>query len=235
MKKKLFLMFCMVSCLLMVTGCSLTKENKNLSESKLSQSADEFVEQWFGSDFETMVSQYGEQLPETQVELLKESAALLKKHGAMKKIIRSEFTTASDTATVVKTVSTEKGGKLVITVTFDEKGEISNWKAEEYQSVSQVMGRAALNTVMSMAIVFCVLIFISLLISCFKYINKAQEDKKPAPQPAPAAVAEVVEEPVEEDLTDDLELVAVITAAIAAASENECTDGLMVRSIVRRS
>ncbi len=233
MKKKLFLMFCMVSCLLMVTGCSLTKENKNLSEAKLSQSADEFVEQWFGSDFETMVSQYGEQLPEAQVELLKESAVLLKKHGAMKKIVRSEFTTASDTATVVKTVSTEKGGKLVITVTFDEKGEISNWKAEEYQSVSQVMGRAALNTVMSMAIVFCVLIFISLLISCFKYINKAQEDKKPASQPA--AVAEVtVEEPVEEDLADDLELVAVITAAIAAASENECTDGLMVRSIVRR-
>ena len=39
---------------------------------------------------------------------------------------------------------------------------------------------------------------------------------------------------VEENLTDDLELVAVITAAIAAASENESTDGLVVRSIVRR-
>lgn len=39
----------------------------------------------------------------------------------------------------------------------------------------------------------------------------------------------------EENLVDDLELVAVITAAIAAASENESADGLVVRSIVRRS
>ena len=39
-------------------------------------------------------------------------------------------------------------------------------------------------------------------------------------------------EPEEENLTDDLELVAVITAAIAAAEETS-TDGLVVRSIRR--
>ena len=38
----------------------------------------------------------------------------------------------------------------------------------------------------------------------------------------------------EENLVDDLELVAVITAAIAAASENESADGLVIRSIIRR-
>jgi hypothetical protein len=36
----------------------------------------------------------------------------------------------------------------------------------------------------------------------------------------------------EEELVDDLELVAVITAAIAAAT-NSSTDGLVVRSIKR--
>ena len=63
-----------------------------------------------------------------------------------------------------------------------------------------------------------VLIFISLLISCFKYINAFENKKKlaapapatPAPTPAPAAMVQ------EEELVDDLELVAVITAAIAA-------------------
>ena len=43
--------------------------------------------------------------------------------------------------------------------------------------------------------------------------------------------APVVEE---ENLVDDLELVAVITAAIAAASETESADGLVIRSIIRR-
>ena len=48
--------------------------------------------------------------------------------------------------------------------------------------------------------------------------------------PSPDAVADATEE----NLVDDLELVAVITAAVAAASETECADGLVIRSIVRR-
>ena len=97
------------------------------------------------------------------------------------------------------------------------------------------MGRAGLNTVMSMGIVFLVLIFIAIIISQFKYIGNVQNKSKEAapavaePQPAPVVIEEE-----EEDLTDDLELVAVITAAIAAASENECTDGLIIRSIIRK-
>ena len=68
-----------------------------------------------------------------------------------------------------------------------------------------------------------------LIISCFKFIGKAQK-KEEKPVETVVAAAPVVEE----NLTDDLELVAVITAAIAAASENESTDGLVIRSIVRR-
>lgn len=47
-----------------------------------------------------------------------------------------------------------------------------------------------------------------------------------------AETVPVVEETVEE--TDDLELIAVISAAIAAA-EGTSTDGFVVRSIRRRS
>lgn len=117
---------------------------------------------------------------------------------------------------------------------FSETYEISDWKAEEYQSIGKTMG-SQLNTIMSMAIVFAVLIFISFIISCFKFIGNAQPKEAPKAVASVAAPAPVPEVVPEEDLTDDLELVAVITAAIAAASENECTDGLIVRSIVRRS
>lgn len=233
MKKKLVLMLCVISCLMMITGCSLTKENKNLSEKKLSKTAEEFVDQWFSYDFQSTIDQYEDQMTSDQLESYKEYVKMQKKHGEKKKIVDTDYSAASDTATVAKTVETEKAGKLVISVTFDENGEISDWKAEEYQSIGDIMGRAGLNTIMSMAIVFCVLIFISLLISCFKFIGRAQSNQKVTVE---TDVAAPVAAPViEENLTDDLELVAVITAAIAAASESECTDGLVVRSIVRRS
>jgi len=236
MKKKLVLMLCVISCLMLMTGCSLTKENKNLSKSKLTKSAEEFATQWFEYDFQSTVEQYADQMSEEQVDSYKEYAKMQKKHGAMKKVVDKDYSTASDTATVALTITTEKSGKLVFTVTYSEDGEISDWKAEEYQSIGKTMGRAGLNTVMSMAIVFIVLIFISFLISCFKFIGGTQQKEAPKPAPVVAAPAPVPEAlPEEENLTDDLELVAVITAAIAAASENECTDGLIVRSIVRRS
>ena len=101
-------------------------------------------------------------------------------------------------------------------------------------TLGEKMSKAALNTVMGLAVVFIMLIFISLIIYCFKFIHEAEERaaaKKKASEPAPApAPAPVVEETVEEE--DDLELVAVIAAAIAA-SEGTDPNGLVVRSIKR--
>jgi len=99
--------------------------------------------------------------------------------------------------------------------------------------LGEKLGNAGLNTLMGMGVVFAVLILISLVISAFGLINKAEARKKAAApaavSPAPAVQAPAVEQQ-EEDLTDDLELVAVIAAAIAA-SENTSPDGLVVRSI----
>lgn len=233
MKKKLVLMLCVISCLIFATGCSLTRENENLNEKKLSENAEAFVTQWFSYDFAATVEQYKDQMTSDQAESYENYVKMQEEHGAMKEIVDSGFSLASDTASVTKTVTTEKGGKLVFTVTYDKNGEISDWKAEEYQSIGEIMGRAGLNTVMSMAIVFLVLIFISLLISCFKFIGNFQNKQKVQEEVVSEAPVLPVQE--EENLVDDLELVAVITAAIAAASENESADGLVVRSIVRRS
>ncbi len=126
--------------------------------------------------------------------------------------------------------------------TLDDQGlaPASMSFSPEY-TIAENMTKAALNTLMGMGIVFAVLIFLSLLISCFKYIHIAEEKMRqrnaPVPAAAPAPAAPVaVEEPAaeEEELVDDLELVAVITAAIAAAADTPA-DGLVVRSIRRAS
>ena len=104
-------------------------------------------------------------------------------------------------------------------------------------NLALILEKALLNTLLGMGTVFVVLIFICLLISCFKYIPKLQDkfSKKAAPEPAKAAPAPVTAALEEEaEAEDDLELVAVITAAVAA-SMGSSTDGFVVRSIKRAS
>lgn len=238
MKKKLCLIFCIVSCILMMAGCSLslTKTNKNFNKKTLETNADSFVTSWFSYDFESAVKSMKEQsteVDEDTVNQYKESIQLKKKYGKQGTKVDTDFTISSDSATVVETYTTSSGKKLIFSVTYDEKGQTSSWKVEEYKSLGDKMAKAGLNTVLSMAIVFAVLIFIAIIIAQFKHIgnfqngaNKEEVKAEPVVEAAP-----VVEE---ENLVDDLELVAVITAAIAAASETESADGLVIRSIIRR-
>ena len=112
-------------------------------------------------------------------------------------------------------------GASVNTVTIKAKGE-----GEE--SLGEKMADAAGNTLMGMGTVFLVLIFISLLISCFKFIPQIMDklSKK-------SSVVEEISETVTANEEDDSELIAVIAAAIAA-SEQTSTDSFVVRSIRRR-
>ena len=233
MKKKLCLIFCIVSCILMMAGCSLslTKTNKNFNKKTLETNADSFVTSWFSYDFESAVKSMKEQsteVDEDTVNQYKESIQLKKKYGKQGTKVDTDFTISSDSATVVETYTTSSGKKLIFSVTYDEKGQTSSWKVEEYKSLGDKMAKAGLNTVLSMAIVFAVLIFIAIIIAQFKHIGNFQNGAKKEEVKAEPVVeaAPVVEE---ENLVDDLELVAVITAAIAAASETESADGLVIR------
>lgn len=116
------------------------------------------------------------------------------------------------------------------------------------------MPEALVNTLLGMGTVFCVLILISFIIYLLKFIpdllNGSKKEKesvrlaesrkqpvpaqKPVSKPAPApAPAPSVSKPA-----DDTQLVAVITAAVMAAMEQEGTpvpaDGLLIRSIKKR-
>ena len=99
---------------------------------------------------------------------------------------------------------------------------------------------AIANTCMGIGTVFLMLIFISLIISLFGFIPKLEaklavkQSSANAPA-APVAAAKPVAK-ISENLMDDAELVAVITAAIYAASGSAGTsskDKLVVRSIRR--
>jgi len=110
-------------------------------------------------------------------------------------------------------------------------------------SNTSLLGKALLNTVIGMGIVFVVLVFISYIISLLKYIPKLIErftsnnntdgmetqTDSAIKYETSAKATEVFEEI---SVTDNAELVAVITAAIMASMENEVPmDGLIVRSI----
>jgi len=102
-------------------------------------------------------------------------------------------------------------------------------------TLGETMGRAALNCVMGLAIVFVVLIIICLVIYAFNiipYLQKKHEANKAQESGETAPAAETVEaEPSAEE--DSEELIAVISAAISAAT-GASTDSFVVRSIKRR-
>ena len=142
-----------------------------------------------------------------------------------------EATVDDDTIIVTVPVTGEKGeGSVELIFTNDIYLTLTSCTLNLNKSMGELMGKAALNTLIGMGTVFVVLILISLIISCFSFIPKLQEkfSKKAAPAPAAPAVVE------EEELADDTELVAVIAAAIAAY-EGTSTDGFQVRSIKRAS
>lgn len=104
------------------------------------------------------------------------------------------------------------------------------------QTVDQQMESGGIYAGIGISTVFTVLIFISLLICCFKFIHKWESGKAAGKKEAEAlSLAAVQEAPVEaadEDLMDDTELLLLITTAIAAY-EGSSADGLKVRRIRR--
>ena len=108
--------------------------------------------------------------------------------------------------------------------------------SEDDKSVGSLLETATVYAVIGIGTVFTVLIFISLLIACFKLIHKWENGlkaKNDAPAPAPVPVKAAPAAPAAgPDLSGDAELVAVITAAIAAY-EGTSSNGLVVRSIRR--
>lgn len=113
---------------------------------------------------------------------------------------------------------------------FDEQGNPTSMSVNVQYPLSVNLERAALNTVMGLGTVFVMLLFLSFVIYLFKFVPALVEGKKKEAPEAPVAAPVAPAAPVVATQTDDTELVAVISAAIAAA-EGTSTDGFVVRSI----
>ncbi|MDD2295451.1 MAG: OadG family protein [Eubacteriales bacterium] len=109
-------------------------------------------------------------------------------------------------------------------------------------TLSEIFTKAIMNTILGMGVVFSVLIFISFIISLFKYLPGLLEGRKTKKHPAAAddsasiRPADATDRKVSEDTSEgDPVMVAVITAAVHALMREETvtTDAYVVRSIRR--
>ncbi len=152
---------------------------------------------------------------------------------------------------------------LVGTVT-DENGNVRTAKAEVIfsndifltvescalnidQTKSELMTKAAMDTLMGMGTVFVVLILICIIIWLLGFIPKFQNRKEKKADDGlkedmqaiktnavDNTIAQIIEKEEQAVAADDLELIAVIAAAIAASEGAVSTDGFVVRSIRKR-
>lgn len=140
--------------------------------------------------------------------------------------------TETNGTTTVEQTADFTGRDIKVTFVYDKDMNVEDISLDRVYSLGETMAKAGMNTAMGMGTVFVMLIIISLIISCFTFINKAQkkaEEKKAVSAPAAPVATPAMEAPQ----TDDLELVAVIAAAVAAATGSS-TDDFVVRSIKRR-
>lgn len=247
MKKKISLMLCLCFMVLALTACGAdptTVDYYGKSYSDLQENAEGLVSSIVTLSDDELAStleyyeQYSNQYAEAEAlaHLLSTWQTATEGVGAYQGL--GEFTVDKTNGTVTVDQLVEFSERD-IDVTFvyeynytNEALEMTDAITDKVYSLGEKLEKAALNTLMGMGTVFCVLILISLIIYCFRLIpmllggkKKAEKEEAPVQAAAPAVA--------EENLADDLELVAVISAAIAA-SEGTSTDSFVVRSIHRR-
>lgn len=263
--KKFLLLFTCIACMFCMTACSSIISSDAMKESakdKEAVSNKEAIVDWCEAQIEyldktsddkiTASAEAAETLSDINkteyvvnpdgmnvatVEFLNGWIKTREDLGALKSIDGSEVKISSDTGTlcVVSIDATYENRKCSFEFTIDEDMNLVSGAINPTYTTGEKMEKAALNTLIGMGTVFCVLIFISFIISLLKQVNKigqksnkeveAKEAKEAEAQGVDNAIAQIVSSEM-----DDLELVAVITAAIAA-SEGTTTEGLVVRSI----
>lgn len=251
MKKKISLLICTIAAVLCFTACGRTEEVP-YDESELTQVADFLIgycaeademalEQW------REMSEFGINLQLTEAGLPFDAESFLSvldswqagvaecgsyiEHGDYSfKMTNGKIEVSSD--------AKFENRDAVITFMFNNESKLQSMDVSANMETGEILKKAGLNTVLGMGTVFSVLILIAFIIALFKYIPVIQAafSKKAEPAEVECAAPAVSEpEPVVETAaeTDDMELIAVISAAIAAA-EGTSTDGFIVRSIRRR-
>ena len=249
MKKKLSLIVLACALTLGVSGCGSEADTTTSNEKESMVAYSEAIVSSFSQTPDEVFDQY-EEMSELQLDLMLLNTGLPVDSENFLSMIEAwkageaecgafksygEFETEMTSSGIVVSTEAEYENKTAdIEFTFDEEQQMDSLTINAHYSTAEILKKAGLNTILGMGTVFVVLIFISFIISLFKYISVYENRKKEQKEDTASvgvdnAIAQIVSNE-EENVEDDLELIAVITAAIAA-SEGTSTDGLVVRSI----
>ncbi len=167
--------------------------------------------------------------------------ALQEEFGGILNISEPEMTSTDKEITATFFINgAKRTGKCVIVM--DENTKITSITTSADYTLAENMEKAGLNTLLGMGTTFAILIFLSLIISLFKFLpgaggKKEKEEKKAAPLDNAVSQIAEREELASANEIDNAELVAVITAAVAAyeaaGGSPAGSDGFVVRSIRR--
>lgn len=237
MKKKLLLIvsLCLIAVGVFGCGSDANATYNGYTADQLSANNTGILDELMGmSDDDLLMYQsYGDQMDSATMKVIKNWSEVKDEVGDFIDYGEVVVTQANGTTTVEQTANFT-GRDVKVTFVYDKDMNVEDINLDRVYSIGETMTKAAMNTAMGMGTVFVMLIIISLIISCFSLVNKAQkkaEDKKAANAPAPVTPSAAPVAAASQ--TDDLELVAVISAAIAAATGSS-TDDFVVRSIKRR-
>lgn len=255
MKKRISLIICMLAVIISFTACgSGGPDEEEQDAAQMEQVADFMVSYCSGSDDTTFeewynTSEFGVDLQLTQsglpvggeefVAAMQSWQAGVEECGAY--ISHGDYSVKESSGKTELTAEAEFEKRSgTITFMFDSDERLESMTISADMTMGEILKKAGLNTVLGMGTVFIVLILIAFIISLMKYIPIIIEglSKK---KHTPASETEKEEETTAEEAVipvpvqniDDKELIAVISAAIAAA-EGTDTDGFVVRSIRRR-
>ncbi len=251
MKKRISVLIVVLAAFFGLSGCTSNSETLEYDEETIQQATEflieycnsvdeDTIEEWNSrTDFAVEQELYNAELPFTPESFL----------GAMDSwqsgidecgdyIEHGDFTfeaTADELTVTVPARFEEREATLEFI--YDENLYLDSMTVSGIYSTGEILEKAGLNTVLGMGTVFVVLIFISIVIWLLKFIpviERKLRGKKAEPVKAETGNEELGQAVSEEvDLTDDMELIAVISAAVAAA-EGTAADGFVVRSIRRR-
>lgn len=237
MKKKILLIvsLCLISAGVFGCGSDADATYNGYTADQLAANNTGILDELMGMSDEDllMYQSYGDQMDAATMKVINSWTEVKDEIGDFVDYGEVVVTVANGTTTVEQTADFT-GRDIKVTFVYDKDMNVEDINLDRIYSLGETMTKAAMNTAMGMGTVFVMLIIISLIISCFTLVNKAQkkaESKKAANAPAPAAPVAAPAAAAPE--TDDLELVAVIAAAIAAATGSS-TDDFVVRSIKRR-
>ena len=253
MKKRLLSILCMVCVVFSLTACSFSKESSLTVEDKdnMKAVATQMIAQCMMLDDASYEQIMNYKTDELDMMLISSGAPVRGKNyqeiftswrngieevGEIDPTSISEFTISEKNKEVILTAEAKFAQRSAdITFTFEPDGEVTSLTIGGHYSIGEILKKAGMNTIIGMGTCFCVLIFISLIISTFGFFGKVGK-KKPEPKseapavkeaPAPKVVAAEPKEPA-----DDLELIAVISAAIA---EYEGQEPGRITSVVKKS